>query len=387
MVALPPEATKLKAILLQLAAKLFDAGKAAPLADVELMTAYNAILTGAALEQAPWQIQQVAADFDTKDNQVRQALSNNIASFSAAKTLEVIQQMTQLLITDDNKIKPFSQFKRDVLEIEPLYNVNYLKTEYNDVIADAQITANLVRYNEQIAAMPYLICRTAGDDRVRGSHSAMDGVCRPVAEWTIAPPFDHNCRCDLEQTNDPNLLSDQFERQAALDGLKMKAQFKQDPLKGRVFNGHPYFKSHNPNELKRTDYSGLKSMDEVYQRTGTMANAGKAVAFDKAWKTLKAKKGLKGKDAIVLKDKNANSYRVDSTIVNRSDRANLLSDTLAKPSEVWTKDGSVAHIKFFKETTTVLVSDAKGKATTFVTFGPGEKAVDNYRKGILKDRN
>ena len=50
---------------------------------------------------------------------------------------------------------------------------------------------------------PNLKCRTMGDDDVRENHAANEGLVKPVKEWKALPPFDHNCRCWLEQTTDP----------------------------------------------------------------------------------------------------------------------------------------------------------------------------------------
>lgn len=40
------------------------------------------------------------------------------------------------------------------------------------------------------------------DSDVRDSHQLNEGIVKPVREWTSVPPFDHGCRCWLEQTHE-----------------------------------------------------------------------------------------------------------------------------------------------------------------------------------------
>ncbi len=63
----------------------------------------------------------------------------------------------------------------DVQKIDATYNRNYLRTEYNFVQASAEMAAKWEgvaedgdRYN--------LLYRTAGDDKVRPEHAALNGI-------------------------------------------------------------------------------------------------------------------------------------------------------------------------------------------------------------------
>ncbi|HKV94893.1 MAG TPA: phage minor head protein [Candidatus Angelobacter sp.] len=51
-----------------------------------------------------------------------------------------------------------------------------------------------------VAALPYWMYRTAGDDRVRPAHAALDGFCAKYNDvvWNrLYPPCGYNCRCTV----------------------------------------------------------------------------------------------------------------------------------------------------------------------------------------------
>jgi uncharacterized protein with gpF-like domain len=51
-----------------------------------------------------------------------------------------------------------------------------------------------------MAALPYWMYRTAGDDRVRPAHAALDGFAAKASDvvWhRLYPPCGYNCRCTV----------------------------------------------------------------------------------------------------------------------------------------------------------------------------------------------
>ena len=105
------------------------------------------------------------------------------------------------LVGSDGNIKPFEQFYKEVSAIHDRYNRHYLRAEYNFVHASAQMAA---RWEEFAAdGDDYnLQYRTAGDNRVREEHRALDGVTLPFSDpfWEeFLLPNGWNCRCSVVQ--------------------------------------------------------------------------------------------------------------------------------------------------------------------------------------------
>jgi SPP1 gp7 family putative phage head morphogenesis protein len=141
----------------------------------------------------------------TTDKAMLENLAKDVKVFSGFKAFQELREATDLLTDSLGNIRPFSEFKNDVLQVNAKYNEHWLETEYNYAIASAQMAANWVDYQESKSIVPNLTYRTAGDDRVREEHARLDGISRPVddAFWdTYYPPNDWGCRCDVDQTDE-----------------------------------------------------------------------------------------------------------------------------------------------------------------------------------------
>ena len=105
------------------------------------------------------------------------------------------------MVKDDGSIKPFEEFKDDVKQINSKYNTNYLYAEYKHAVGTSQMAAKWVdieadgdRYDLQY--------RTAGDDKVRPDHAALNGITLPPSDpfWSkYYPPNGWGCRCTAVQ--------------------------------------------------------------------------------------------------------------------------------------------------------------------------------------------
>ena len=132
---------------------------------------------------------------------MRRRLQRSDYIFSGMKTFHELNEAFPSLLDENGNRKPFEQFLNDVQSIDSTYNRNYLRTEYNFVQASAQMAAKWEgfmqdgdRYNLQY--------RTAGDDKVRPEHAALDRVTLPIADtfWEeYYPPNGWNCRCTVVQ--------------------------------------------------------------------------------------------------------------------------------------------------------------------------------------------
>ena len=114
------------------------------------------------------------------------ALQNNAFIFSGFKTYHSLSEVGLALTDADGHVKPFDTFRKDVEAIDARYNTNYLYAEYNHAVHTSQMAvkwhdfvADGDRYNLQY--------RTAGDERVRSEHAALDNITLPPS---ANPPGD-----------------------------------------------------------------------------------------------------------------------------------------------------------------------------------------------------
>ncbi len=87
-------------------------------------------------------------------------------------------------------------------KISKIYNINWLKTEYQHAIIASLAASKWVDIQKTKQALPYLQYDTAGDDKVRPEHAAMDGITLPVDDpfWkAFYPPNGWNCRCTVRK--------------------------------------------------------------------------------------------------------------------------------------------------------------------------------------------
>lgn len=132
---------------------------------------------------------------------MRRRLERSNYIFSGMKTFHELNEAFPSLLDENGNRKPFEQFLNDVRSVDSTYNENYLKAEYNFVQASAQMAAKWEgfmqdgdRYNLQY--------RTAGDDKVRPEHAALNRVTLPITDpfWEeYYPPNGWNCRCTVVQ--------------------------------------------------------------------------------------------------------------------------------------------------------------------------------------------
>ena len=271
MAELPDEASKLTELVLKILDRINANPESAQLMDVDLSIAYQRIFEKAVLKDTIWDSEILKeANYEAKDNELRNRLTSNVAEFSAAKTYAQIKEFIDIFKSGDNNIK-FSDFKRQALEINEVANVVHLRTEFNDAVASGQMAAQYARYDREKDVMPYLTYNTVGDDRVRDRHADLDGITLPIDHpfWDQNMPINgHNCRCDVSQSNDPNKVTPDSAAEAASKRAKIPMKFQNNSGKtGVAFTKeYSHLKDVDIDTLKREDYAGLKSIDEIYKK-------------------------------------------------------------------------------------------------------------------------
>lgn len=139
------------------------------------------------------------------------ALRNNAFIFSGFKTYHQMREAGRLLTREDGSVRSFGEFESEVKRIDEKYNTQYLYAEYNHAVHTSQMAAKWRDWSKD-GDEYNLQYRTAGDERVREAHAALDGVTLPPSDkfWDrYLPPNGWNCRCQVVQVlRDDYALSD-----------------------------------------------------------------------------------------------------------------------------------------------------------------------------------
>lgn len=129
------------------------------------------------------------------------ALRNNAFIFSGFKTHRTLSEVGLELTDEEGNLKPYAKVLEDVRRIDNKYNGAYLYAEYNHAVHTTQMAVkwqDFMRDGDEYN----LQYRTAGDERVREAHLALDGVTLPPSDkfWDrYMPPNGWNCRCTVVQ--------------------------------------------------------------------------------------------------------------------------------------------------------------------------------------------
>ena len=129
-------------------------------------------------------------------------LQKNIFRFSGAKTYQQTIQLNNLLKGEDGVTRTFGQFQKEAKGVLDKFNGFHLAAEYQRAVAGSQSAILWDKIQESKEYLPYLKYQTAGDQRVRPTHQALDNIVRKVDDifWaSYNPPNGWNCRCTTIQ--------------------------------------------------------------------------------------------------------------------------------------------------------------------------------------------
>lgn len=132
-------------------------------------------------------------------------LLHNTWEFAGFKTATQGIELNKLLVDNKGQIRSFNSFKLEAEKVGTIFNKTWLQTEYQHAIAASQSASKWVDIEKNCKVFPLLQYDTAGDDRVRPEHAAMDGITKPVNDsfWnSFYPPNGWNCRCTVRQLAD-----------------------------------------------------------------------------------------------------------------------------------------------------------------------------------------
>ena len=183
---------------------------------------------------------------------MRQRLTRSNYIFSGIKTFHELNEAFPSLLDENGNRKPFERFLNDVQKINDTYNANYLRAEYNFVQSSAQMAAKWEQFSED-GDRYNLQYRTAGDDKVRPAHAALNGVTLPPSDpfWqTYYPPNGWNCRCTVVQVRKSKYPVTPHD-----EAMKRGEEALQDDTKG-IFHFNPGIQQktmpdYNPYTIRR----------------------------------------------------------------------------------------------------------------------------------------
>lgn len=172
------------------------------------------------------------------------ALRHSNEVFAAFKVHSMSERMAARLLNPDGTLKPFRQWADDVKNISSHYVGAWLRTEYDTALIRAHNAADWQQFIRDADVMPNLRWMPTTSPMPESSHRAFweRKLTLPVSDpfWNEHHPGDRwNCKCSLEQTDDPPTpeLKAEFSGEAPQPGLT------NNPGKdGHTFSqDHPYF--------------------------------------------------------------------------------------------------------------------------------------------------
>lgn len=350
--------------------------------------------------------------YNSVDVLARQQLMTNIYAFSGAKNFSQLTELRNKLVDKDGNLVSFSDFKKEAQKINAQYNVNWMKTEYDNAVNSSISAANWHRLNADKDLYPYLVYETVGDSNVRYEHQLLDGTKLPVDDpfWnTHYPPNDWGCRCDVSNSDDPNGSTTTDQALEKGKGAIRNRMFKNNPGKsGQIFkSSHPYFKSapFDLQSLSAVDHYGLKTVEDLYSRSNkfpaSIDQFKTKEAFESWWKD--QLEGSSEKDlftvnnsalenVITLNKKLKKDLLVGNDWKNAKDLVSVIKD----PDEIYNKTNSSGKIitstflKYYNDLPVMVVTQTNSRLNiTEIILTKrlkANKSADAFRVGLLMYR-
>jgi SPP1 gp7 family putative phage head morphogenesis protein len=345
------------------------------------------------LKEGLWSVLPPSAEYGSSDHVAATMMEVNLNEFGYDKSLATVMELNKLLDNDQT----FSQFKARANTLLKTYNHHYLKAEYDFAIATAQNAANWNRQKANADIFPYVKYMTAGDDRVRAAHAALDGKVFRVRDdsWqAIYPPNGWNCRCEVislanveeENTIDGStafaLLGKEYNKMKAngfaLNRGELNVVFD-------LAKGYRVALSERPTPNYQTH--GYKASSEIRATKESIGNLLLESSRDEVLRYVKDNETQFGKSKGLLYTDYAGRQlfvdykKVDKHVKVKYDEENrqgffwLIDKAISKPDEVWAFQYSensyqYRYIKHYKEHSVVVVAEIQGGVMMLETWYP-----------------
>lgn len=184
-----------------------------------------------------------------------QALRHSTDVFSAFKVHRAQNDMAARLLDSNGNIKPFEQWRDEVLPIASHQCGPWLETEYNTAVLRARQAANWQQFQAEKDILPNLKWLPSTSPNPGADHRPFWNTILPVDHpfWDQHRPGDRwNCKCDLTSTDEPATSVPSVATESPLDHGRLPEQepsnapqpgLADNPGKSQaVFSDdHPYF--------------------------------------------------------------------------------------------------------------------------------------------------
>lgn len=140
------------------------------------------------------------------DNDFRTAILRNNAVFAAFKVHRMQNDMARLLLDSDGNLKPFEQWKNEVMPIASHQCGAWLRTEYDTAVLRAHLAADWRQFEREKDVLPNLRWMPSTSVHPGEDHRVFWNTVRPIDDpfWDEHRPGDRwNCKCGLSSTDDP----------------------------------------------------------------------------------------------------------------------------------------------------------------------------------------
>ena len=140
------------------------------------------------------------------DDDFRAAILRNNEVFVAFKVHRMQNDMARLLLDSNGNLKPFEQWRKEVMPIASHQVGQWLRTEYNTAVLRAHQAADWQQFEREKDVLPNLRWMPSTSVNPGKDHMIFWGTVRPIDDpfWNEHRPGDRwNCKCDLSSTDDP----------------------------------------------------------------------------------------------------------------------------------------------------------------------------------------
>jgi len=332
-------------------------------------------------------------DYNSPDHLTRTLLELNLYRFSATKDLALLQEVNKLL----PNAKSFSDFEKQAASILTQYNKNHLKTEYNLAFATAQSTSNYLRNLEVAEDFPYWEYQTAGDDRVRPSHAALDGLLFRAGETgALTMPNGFGCRCEyIPRTSIGNKELVTEEQAIAKLGKEFEVMKKAGFAINRAADGLVF--TNDQMYISKFSEEGFSFKDfqlPVYSKILSKVKAAKKVTRNKAqaqewFKEQANKNGLNNDKMVRFIDYNERPTHLEFKTLLDNKKWNVLDlipTALKKPNEVYFKRNktgyTLTYIQYYNPKPLVVELSINNENVLIKSWGFATN-INKVRTGLL----
>ena len=183
------------------------------------------------------------------------ALRHSTDVFAAFKTHRAQNDMAARLLDSNGNLKPFKQWREEVLPIASHQCNNWLQTEYNTAVLRARQAAAWQQFQAEKDILPNLKWLPSTSPNPGEDHRPFWNTILPVDHpfWDQHRPGDRwNCKCDLTSTDEPPTDVPSLTPAIPSQPNNPQPGLKSNPGKtAEVFSDdHPYF----PTDCRHCDF-------------------------------------------------------------------------------------------------------------------------------------